>query len=143
MSEFKEKLRDSLEKLSDLLSTTMESVENPTEGEVGVPEVAQAMRRLADSIHMRASSQPKDVKYLRLSRLNAVLLSQVITRWSAELDRVCEEYTGLARALSSACDSLDKGSREFDMERDELLSLVENMVPELDIKHELTEADRT
>lgn len=143
MSEVKDRLSKALEELSELFSTTVDSIDEPMHENGGSEGMVRSMRRLSDAIYMKVSSLPKDVEHFQISRLNAVLLSQVISGWSTELERVESEYRALADSISAACKDLEKGAEDFQQEKDKVLDLIDELVPELDIKSELTEAERS
>lgn len=141
MSQAKDKLKETLERMTELLSVVADSIEPPRSENVPAGMV-QSMRMLSDSIHIKVSSLPKDVEHVRISKLNAVLLTQVISKWSTDLENLRDEYNELAKALSGACEELERGSKEFEADKDVLLGLIDEVAPELNISRELSDAER-
>jgi len=136
------KLEEHFEKLTEILKKGMAALEGFDEDNDEADGVQASIQRLADTLHQRVASIPKDAQYVRLSKLNAFLLVEVMCGWAKALEGVGEEFRSLAEEAGKAISALDEANEEFDSEKEKLLELLEEHAPELDITSDLREAER-
>ena len=140
----RKKLEENFEKLKKTLSDALAAMEgyDSFDGEE-VDTLPDAMRRLGDTLDMRLRGLGKEVEYVRISKLNVALLSGVLSRWANDLEQSIDGLKETAEAMEKEWKKLDTAGDEFETLSDEVLEMVDEHYPELDIKSELQEADRS
>jgi len=141
MSSCREELERILDSMSRLMDDAADSVDIP-ELKWDPKHMASSMMFLSDTIHQRLASLP-DATHIRMSRVNMVALSKVISNWAMSLNELREEHQVLVDAASAAVSEIKTHLEDFDDKRKEALELLNRLAPELDISRELNATERS
>lgn len=140
----REDLEANFEKLKEQLAEALGALEGYDTFEGGeVESLADAMRRLGDTFHIRLMQIPTNVEYVRMKKIHVALLHQVLCDWANALDESVSGLKDFCEATESEWKKLETSGEKFGELSDKVLELLDEHAPELDMESELKEAERS